>query len=125
AVPDRLFVGAARNRPITWKGFRPARTGPFYVSRYLPDRSEEYGGAKPVIFRSDDAGETWRALAGGLPVEHPYVVSALQIHPRNPDEVVVGYMDGSIYVSRDAGESWRQLSVGHPKLVGVRVFVSA
>jgi len=124
-VPDRLFVGAARNRPVTWKGFRTARTGPFNVSHYSRNLVEESGGAKPAIFRSDDAGETWRALAGGLPAEHPYVVSGLQIHPRNPDEVVVGYTDGSIYVSRDAGESWRRLSVSHPKLVGVRVFVSA
>ena len=95
------------------------------MSHYSRNLVEESGGAKPAIFRSDDAGETWRALAGGLPVEHPYVVSGLQIHPRNPDEVVVGYTDGSIYVSRDAGESWRRLSVSHAKLVGVRVFVSA
>jgi photosystem II stability/assembly factor-like uncharacterized protein len=122
AAPDRLFVGAAGNGPPAWKGFRTPRTGPFNTGRYRLDLSEERGGAKTVIFRSDDAGQSWRALAGGLPVEHPYVVCALQLHPRNPDEVIVGYADGSIYVSQDAGERWQRVNASHPKLFGVRIF---
>jgi photosystem II stability/assembly factor-like uncharacterized protein len=122
AAPDRLFVGAAGNGPVAWKGFRTPRTGPFNTGRFRLDLSEQRGGAKTMIFRSDDAGQSWRALAGGLPLEHPYIVCALQIHPQNPEELIAGYADGSIYLSRDAGESWQRIGVSHPKLFGVRVF---
>jgi photosystem II stability/assembly factor-like uncharacterized protein len=122
AAPDRLFVGAAGNGPPGWKGWRPARGGPYASSRYRLDLSEKLGGAKSVIFRSDDAGDHWRALGGGLPVEHPYVVCSLQVHPRNPDVVFVAYADGGVYVSQDAGEGWRQLSAGYPRAFGSRVF---
>jgi photosystem II stability/assembly factor-like uncharacterized protein len=122
AAPDRLFVGAAGNGPPGWKGWRPARGGPYASSRYRLDLSEKLGGAKAVIFRSDDAGDHWRALAGGLPVEHPYVVCSLQVHPRNPDVLFVAYADGSVYVTQDAGERWRRLNASHPKAFGARVF---
>jgi hypothetical protein len=122
AQPDRLFVGAAGNGPPGWKGWRPARGGPYASSRYRLDLSEKLGGANAVIFRSDDAGDRWRPLAGGLPVEHPYVICSLQVHPDNPDVLFAAYADGSVYASDDAGESWRQLNATYPKAFGARVF---
>ncbi len=95
--PDRLFLGAAGNNPPGWKGFRPARGGPFASSRYRLDLSEKLGGAKSVLYRSDDAGASWQQLTGGLPVEHPYVVCSLQLDPRDPNGAFVGYADGSVY----------------------------
>lgn len=121
--PERLFLGAAGNNPPGWKGPRPARGGPYVSSRYARDLSEKLGGAKAVVFRSDDAGRSWRPLAGGLPVEHPYVVTGVQVHPRDPDTVVVSYADGSIYGTTDAGEHWERVTVSYPKLYGVRLFV--
>ena len=122
AQPERLFLGAAGNYPPGWKGPRPARGGPYVSSRYAMNLSEKLGGAKSVIFRSDDAGDTWRALAGGLPAEHPYVVTGLQMHPRSPDALVVCYADGSIYCTSDAGETWQQVGVSYANLYGVRLF---
>ena len=122
AAPERLFVGAAGNGPPGWKGWRPARGGPYASSRYRLDLSEKLGGAKAVIFRSDDAGDHWRALAGGLPVAHPYVICSLQEHPENADALFAAYADGSVYASDDAGERWRQLQASYPRAFGARVF---
>ncbi|HEY7068246.1 MAG TPA: hypothetical protein VII06_42750 [Chloroflexota bacterium] len=122
AAPDRLFVGAAGNGPPGWKGWRPARGGPYASSRYRLDLSEKLGGAKAALFRSDDGGDHWRAVGGGLPIEHPYVICSLQVHPRDAVTLFVSYADGSVYVSRDAGEAWRCIHSGHPKAFGARVF---
>lgn len=125
SMPERLFVGAAGHGPPAWKGFRPARGGPYAQSRYRIDLSDKLGGAHAVIFRSEDGGDHWQPLAGGLPVEHPYVVCSLQLHPRNPDGVYACYADGSVYASTDAGATWQQLDVSHPRLFGIRVFAGA
>src|SRR5262249_15484042 len=80
AVPERLFVGTAENGPPAWKGFRTPRTGPFNSGRYRADLSDQLGGARAMICRSDDGGDTWRELDGGLPVRSPYMVCSLRLH---------------------------------------------
>ncbi|MFZ1730386.1 MAG: hypothetical protein WBQ23_16995 [Bacteroidota bacterium] len=68
------------------------------------------------IFRSDDRGESWRALR--IPVNDLFGVtymggqgrfnSALAVDPNNPDIVWAGGID--LYRSGDGGQSWKQMS---------------
>jgi hypothetical protein len=125
AVPERLFVGAAENGPPAWKSFRTPRTGPFNSGRFRADLSDQLGGARAAVWRSDDGGDTWRELGGGLPVSSPYMVCSLRIHPHDPAALVAAYTDGSLYHTLDAGETWQQASLSCPKLYGVRVFAQA
>lgn len=120
-VPDRIFLGAAENGPASWKGYRTVRAGPYNTIRFSRDRSEELGGARTQILRSDDGGATWHRLNGGLPAGHAHMTCGFAVHPEVPDTICVGYTDGSVYLSNDAGGKWRQLDLSEPKLYGLRV----
>jgi photosystem II stability/assembly factor-like uncharacterized protein len=120
--PQRLFVGfASQGGPPSWKGYRPARAGLYWTSRYSRDRSEIDGGAGAILLRSLDSGETWEALTQGLPEKHAYMICGIQVNPRNTDQLFTSYTDGSVYHSTDAGETWSQIIEGIEKLVGLRV----
>lgn len=119
--PNRLFLGAGYYGPTSWAGAKAARTGPFTASRWSLDRFKETGGALSEVLRSDDSGETWRKLAGGLPSANPYMISGVDINPMDPDMVFATYTDGSLYESEDAGESWRLILSGVERLFGVKV----
>jgi hypothetical protein len=124
-VPNRIFLGAAENGPASWKGYRTVRAGPYNTIRFSRDRSEELGGARTQILRSDDAGATWHRLNGGLPVGQAHMTCGFALHPEEPETICVGYTDGSIYASHDAGENWRQLDLSQPKLYGLRLIAPA
>lgn len=124
AAPERILLGAAENGPTSWKGYRTVRAGPFNTIRFSRDTSEQNGGARTQILRSDDAGSNWKRLDGGLPAAHPHMTCGFAIHPDDGDTICVGYTDGSIYATQDAGESWRKLEISQPKLYGVRLIAT-
>jgi photosystem II stability/assembly factor-like uncharacterized protein len=122
-APDRLFVGAGYHGPPAWKGPKAARTGPFTASRWSKDRFPETGGALSEVVRSEDGGETWTKVSGGsggLPAANPYMISGVEINPRDAANVFVTYTDGSLYASEDAGDTWRLILQGPERLFGVR-----
>jgi photosystem II stability/assembly factor-like uncharacterized protein len=120
--PERLFVGfASYGGPTAWKGYRPARPGLYWTSRYSRDTSDEAGGAGSMLLRSGDRGETWEALTRGLPERHAFMVCGIQVNPDNPDQMFAAYTDGHVYQSNDAGETWNEALEGIEKLVGLRV----
>ena len=124
AQPDRLFVGAAGNGPPGWKGWRPARGGPYASSRYRLDFSEKLGGAKTVIFRTDDAGDHWRA-PGRWPARRAPVRHLLAAGPSRQSRRAVRRLRRRQRLrERRCRESWRQLNAAYPKAFGARVFRS-
>ncbi|MFN8699884.1 MAG: WD40/YVTN/BNR-like repeat-containing protein [Flavobacteriales bacterium] len=64
------------------------------------------------LYRSDDAGASWRFLNGdfGL-VVRPFYFSRISIDPKNPDIVVKAGLFGSI--SRDGGKTFKSLGSMH------------
>lgn len=84
------------------------------------------GGPDGGIFKSMDAGASWRRLTGGLPEGESGMID-ISIHLANPDIVVAAYEadqripyddskhasentpGGGIYISRDAGDTWTWL----------------
>jgi len=79
----------------------PRRSQTLFAGAWTRDPSAGGGGG---VFRSDDAGLTWRAsgLAG-------QAVRALTQAPSNPDLLVAGTLEG-VFGSRDAGASWQRIS---------------
>jgi hypothetical protein len=120
-MADRMFLGAAENGPTSWKGYRTVRAGPYNTIRFSRDTSEELGGAKTAILRSDDGGKSWRRMNGGLPSAYPHMTCGFALHPEDPNTLCVGYTDGSIFATQDAGDTWRQIDVSVSKLYGLRL----
>ena len=63
-------------------------------------------GEAGVLYRSDDAGETWRALPS------PYSGSWFGALALDADTVLVAGLRGRLFRSEDAGENWTQTETG-------------
>ena len=63
-------------------------------------------GEAGVLYRSDDNGETWRALPS------PYSGSWFGALALDTDTVLVAGLRGRLFRSEDAGESWTQIETG-------------
>ncbi|WP_439100367.1 VPS10 domain-containing protein [Congregibacter sp.] len=71
------------------------------------------GGAKSAIYRSEDGGDSWKQLTGGLPAGKMGKIG-LAISPQHPDVVYAAIelnrRKGGTWKSLDGGESWTQQS---------------
>jgi photosystem II stability/assembly factor-like uncharacterized protein len=91
--PDVLFAAAYQRRRHVWT---------------LID-----GGPESAIYKSTDAGASWKKLEGGLPKEQMGRI-ALGIPPTQSDTVYAlieaAGKDAGFYRSSDAGGSWKKMS---------------
>jgi hypothetical protein len=84
------------------------------------------------VFRSDDAGESWRPMNNGLhsegipdgDAEVGHCVHSLAMHPSRPD-VLFMQKHWDVMRSDDAGESWREISGDLPTDFGFAIDVHA
>jgi len=75
------------------------------------------------LYRSDDAGDTWREAASGVPSDFGF---AMAIHPRNTETVYIVPLQSDefrcppegklrVYRTRDGARSWKPLARGLPQ----------
>ena len=75
------------------------------------------------LYRSDDAAETWRDIANGVPSDFGF---PMVMHPRNPDCVYILPVESDefrctpegrlrVYRTRNAGASWEAMTRGLPQ----------
>jgi photosystem II stability/assembly factor-like uncharacterized protein len=140
--PERVTVamsaGGVYRTEDGGASFAPSNAG--IKAYFLPDPDPEYGQCvhklaqhpdRPDrfyaqnhhgVYRSDDAGTTWKSIADGLPCDFGFPIV---VHPHDPDTVYTFPIvaDGHrfppegrcrVYRSRDAGETWQALSDGLP-----------
>ena len=62
-----------------------------------------YVAMRDGLFKSTDAGESWKPVGKGL-----RNLAAVAVNPKRPTEVYVSTVDGTIYRSLDAGASWNR-----------------
>jgi photosystem II stability/assembly factor-like uncharacterized protein len=62
-----------------------------------------YVAMRDGLFRSIDAGETWRPLGKTL-----RNLAAVTVNPRKANEVYASTIDGVIYKSSDGGTTWER-----------------
>jgi photosystem II stability/assembly factor-like uncharacterized protein len=68
-----------------------------------PTRSPVMFAALPDgVWKSRDGATTWQRLSSA-----PGGVTALAVHPANPELVFAGTGDGRIFKSTDGGTSWQ------------------
>jgi photosystem II stability/assembly factor-like uncharacterized protein len=69
------------------------------------------GGKSSGMYKSTDAGKTWKEIKNGLP-EKPFGRIAMTIAPSDPKQMIaiVEAKNTELYISSDAGESWKNQS---------------
>jgi photosystem II stability/assembly factor-like uncharacterized protein len=91
--PDRLYAA-------TWQRHRT-------VAAYLG------GGPGTALHRSEDGGQTWTKLEGGLPKSNMGKIG-LALSPQDPDVIYAAieldHREGGIFVSENRGASWEKRS---------------
>jgi photosystem II stability/assembly factor-like uncharacterized protein len=112
---DRRYMAQAAfhpSRPRTFLTAAAAVPPPFW-------RRPE--GADTAFYRSDDQGESWRRLSGGLPEYFKTAPRAVAGDPEDPKTFLFGMTDGAVWMTEDAGESFRQILAGMPQVMSIRV----
>lgn len=99
ARPSVLFTAGAKGSPRGWDD--------------IPE------GADSWVYRSDDKGRTWERLTDGLPDPLRGGPRAVAIDPDDPDVVMIGLVDGTIWETRDGGNSFDLLVEGLPPVNGI------
>jgi photosystem II stability/assembly factor-like uncharacterized protein len=75
------------------------------------------------LYRTDDAGESWKDIARGVPSDFGF---GMAVHPHDPDTVYIVPLESDefrctpegklrVYRTRDGGKSWRPLTRGLPQ----------
>ncbi|MFB8169045.1 WD40/YVTN/BNR-like repeat-containing protein [Kitasatospora purpeofusca] len=80
------------------------------------------------VFRTDDGGDSWQALAEGLPGEDHYGVvlrDALRTDDLAPAGIYFGTRTGEVYASNDEGAHWSPVLSHLPDVLCVRAAVIA
>ncbi len=75
------------------------------------------------MYRTRDAGRTWRPLSRGLPSEHSYdpvLRDALATDSNDPAGVYFGTRGGRVFASLDAGTTWTTVAEGLPAVTCVK-----
>ena len=65
------------------------------------DAKVMYVAMRDGLFKSTDAGESWKPVGKGLKN-----LAAVAVNPKWPSEVYVSTMDGAIFRSTDGGTTW-------------------
>jgi photosystem II stability/assembly factor-like uncharacterized protein len=76
------------------------------------------GGPSSGLYRSTDAGATWKKMAGGLPTSGDIGRCALDIYRRNSNIVYAEVEHatlGGVYRSEDKGVTWARMSDTNPR----------
>jgi hypothetical protein len=122
---DRFVKCAAGldRRYMAQAAFHPARPRTFLTAAAAvpPPFWRRPEGADTAFYRSDDQGESWRRLSGGLPEYFKAAPRAVAGDPEDPKTFLFGMTDGAVWMTEDAGESFRQILAGMPQVMSIRV----
>ena len=102
---SKRFAGLPERTPVSRVVLSAHAPGRMYVA-FDGHQQDDF---RPYIFRSDDNGETWRAVATGL----NNVVRTLIEDSRNPDLLFVG-LESGVAISIDGAASWSAFKNGLP-----------
>jgi photosystem II stability/assembly factor-like uncharacterized protein len=98
--PNVLFTAAAAGPPPSWRHSQ---------------------GACTAFYRSENQGESWEKLRGGLPSHFKAGPRAVAGDPEEPDSFLVGMTDGSVWMSADGGDSFTRILQELPQITSIRV----
>jgi len=101
----------------------PRDAGTVYVVPLESDTFRCVPEGRLRVYRTRDAGKSWRPLARGLPQGRAYETvlrDALATDHRDPAGVYFGTRSGKLFASSDEGTSWTRIAEGLPPVVCVK-----
>jgi photosystem II stability/assembly factor-like uncharacterized protein len=103
----------------------PHRPDTIYVFPLVAAIERFPPSGKPAVWRSDDAGETWRETGPGLPAEaHTAVLRDGFSHDAaDPVGLYIGTRHGAVWVSNDEGGTWAEVRSNLPDVLCIRAAV--
>jgi photosystem II stability/assembly factor-like uncharacterized protein len=126
AAPTEALWGEMK-----WRLLGPFRGGWGSMVTGVPGKPDSFlfGAAGGGVWRTDDAGQTWRSM-----FDHgPQAIGAIAVAPSNPDVIYVGsgqpeprydvQAGQGVFRSTDGGKSWTSAGLAATKYVG-RIWVS-
>ena len=84
-----------------------------YATSVIAQEEQALVGTREGIFRSEDGGDSWRAVNNGLTIRH---IRWMAADPDRPGRIFSGSEPAGIFVSSDGGNSWQ----GCPEVVDLR-----
>jgi photosystem II stability/assembly factor-like uncharacterized protein len=98
----------------------------FYVVPLDPGHGRTMPDGKATVWRTSDAGSSWRPLRNGLPQENAYIGvlrEAMAIDSYDTPGLYVGTSTGQLFGSADEGESWTEIAGYLPAISSVEVAI--
>jgi photosystem II stability/assembly factor-like uncharacterized protein len=98
----------------------------FYVIPLDPGHGRVMPDGKATVWRTSDAGSSWRPLQNGLPQEDAHVGvlrEGMAIDTYDTPGLYFGSSTGQLFASADEGESWTQLAGYLPAISSVEVAI--
>ena len=100
----------------------PHRRKTAYIVPLVGDFNRVPPKGQLAVWRTGNAGRTWRRLTRGLPGPGAYMGvlrEGLAVDRGDPVGVYAGTNTGELYGSRDEGESWRTIAAHLPPILSV------
>ena len=122
-IPDAMLHG------LSWRLVGPFRAGWATVAVGGPEdpRTFYFGAAGGGVWKSGDAGRTWRSVFD----DRPASIGALAVAPSDPKVLYVGTgqvtsrydiaAGAGVFRSRDGGETWRPVGLAATRHIGAIV----
>ena len=98
----------------------------FYVIPLDPGHGRVMPDGRAAVWRTQDAGESWRRLDQGLPQKDAHVGvlrEGMTIDSHDDPGVYFGTSTGQLFGSTDAGDSWSEIASYLPPIRSVEVAV--
>jgi photosystem II stability/assembly factor-like uncharacterized protein len=98
------------------------------VAYVIPEESSHMRTAvdgRLRVYRTQDAGASWKPLERGLPQEHAWVSllrEGLAADLLDPVGLYFGTSSGHLFASNDRGESWTMVAGYLPRILSVTAF---
>jgi len=122
AGTDDGLLHVTRDGGVSWSEVTPRGVGRGMINSidasehapgvaYVTAMKYKEGDNAPYAWRTDDYGQSWKRIAGGLPQE--YFVRVVREDPERQGLLYAG-MERGLFVSVDEGDSWQSLQLNLP-----------
>ena len=120
-------IAPAQFQALRWRLIGPFRGGRVLAVTGVPQHPQRFyfGAVDGGVWRSDDAGRTWRPIFDAAPVGS---IGAIAVAPSDPDVIYVGTgeadmrsdiaMGDGMWKSTDAGKTWQHIGLTDTQAIG-------